>query len=104
MKDEGRAPTDEGQGADGSDSSVLCPPSSVPELTRDAAESLASELVGELILRWRQGERPLPEDFLAQHPGLREYPEAAADLIYEELCLRQEYGLDVPVEQVLRRF
>ena len=27
-----------------------------------------------------------------------------ADLIYEELCLRQEHGLEVPLEQVLQRF
>src|SRR5439155_10702013 len=52
----------------------------------------------------RQGERPLTEDFLARQPELREHPEAAAELIYEELCLRQEYGPDMPVEQVLRRF
>jgi serine/threonine protein kinase/Flp pilus assembly protein TadD len=73
-------------------------------LTREAAETLAARLVGEMIQRWRQGERLLPEDFLARHPELWEHPEAAADLIYEELCLRQEYGPEVPVEQVLRRF
>ena len=40
---------------------------------------------------------PLPEDFLARRPELGDYPEAAADLIYEELCLRQEYGPEVSV-------
>ena len=73
-------------------------------LTREAAETLAARLVGEMIQRWRQGERLLPEDFLARHPELWEHPEAAADLIYEELCLRQEYGPEIPVEQVLIRF
>jgi serine/threonine protein kinase/Flp pilus assembly protein TadD len=73
-------------------------------LTRQEADALAAELVGEMIRRWRQSERPLPEEFLARHPVLWEHPEAAADLIYEELCLRQEHGADVPVEQVLRRF
>src|SRR5437588_5674267 len=68
------------------------------------AADLAAALVAEMIERWRQGERPLPEDFLARHPQLWEYPEAAADLIYEELCLRQEHSLDLPLEQVLRRF
>jgi tetratricopeptide (TPR) repeat protein len=57
-----------------------------------------------MIQRWRQGERPLPEEFLARHPGLWDHPEAAADLLYEELCLRQEYGPEVPAEQVLARF
>src|SRR5262249_20841920 len=73
-------------------------------LTRHEAAALAEELVGEMGRRWRQGERHLPEDFLARHPALREHPEAAADLIYEELCLRQEYGPEIPAEQVLRRF
>src|SRR5262249_6106638 len=73
-------------------------------LTREAAEALAAQLAEEMIQRWRQGERPLAEDFLARPPALREHPAATADLIYEELCLRQEYGLEVPVEQVLRRF
>src|SRR5207253_979253 len=35
---------------------------------------------------------------------LWEHPEPAADLIYEELCLRQEHGPEVPVGQVLDRF
>src|SRR5258705_13216355 len=73
-------------------------------LTREAAEALAAKLVAEMIQQWRQGERLLPEDFLARHPQLWEHPAAAADLIYEELCLRQEHGPEVPVEQVLRRF
>jgi serine/threonine protein kinase/tetratricopeptide (TPR) repeat protein len=74
-------------------------------LTREAAETLAARLVGEMIQRWRQGERPLPEDFLARHPELWEHPEAAADLIYEELSLRQEYGAGhAAVEDLLRRF
>jgi serine/threonine protein kinase len=75
-----------------------------PLLTRDAAEALAARLVGEMIERWRRGERPLAEEFLARHPELAEHPEPAADLIYEELCLRQEHGAEVPAEQVLRRF
>lgn len=73
-------------------------------LTADVAEALAAELVGEMVQRWRQGERPLPEDFLARHPELWDHPEAAADLIYEELCLRREYGLETPAADVLARF
>jgi serine/threonine protein kinase/Flp pilus assembly protein TadD len=73
-------------------------------LTREEAELLAAQLAGEMIRRWRQGDRLLPEDFLARHPGLWEHPEAAADLLYEELCLRQEYGPEVPLEEMLARF
>ena len=70
----------------------------------DAAAQLASILAEEMIERWRRGERPLPEDFLNLHPQLWKHPEAAADLIYEELCLRQEHGAEVPFDEVLRRF
>src|SRR5260370_22691147 len=73
-------------------------------LTREEAETLSAKLVTEMIERWRQGERLLAEDFLTRHAELWEHPAAAADLIYEELCLRQEYGPEVPVEQFFRRF
>jgi serine/threonine protein kinase len=82
----------------------MTPRHSSGPLTRDAAETLAAALVGEMIQRWRQGERPLAEDLLALRPELWEHPEAAADLIYEELCLRQEYGLEASTEEVLGRF
>jgi serine/threonine protein kinase len=73
-------------------------------LSQEAAETLAAQLVGEMIQRWRQGERLLAEDFLARYPGLWNHPTAAADLIYEEVCLRQEFGPEVPMEQMLGRF
>jgi serine/threonine protein kinase/Tfp pilus assembly protein PilF len=73
-------------------------------LTAEAAEALAAELAGEMVRRWGTGERPLAEEFLARHPGLWDHPEAAADLIYEEVCLRQEHGAEVPAEELLARF
>jgi serine/threonine protein kinase len=73
-------------------------------LTPEAAEALAAALVGEMTARWRQGDRPLAEEFLAPYPELRDHPEAAIDLVYEELCLRSEFGPQVPAEQVLARF
>jgi eukaryotic-like serine/threonine-protein kinase len=79
-------------------------PARLAPLTREAADALAARLVEEMIQRWREGERLLPEAFLGRHPELWEHPEAAADLIYEEVCLRQEYGPELPLEQVLRRF
>ena len=82
---------------------MTIPSSERAPLTREAAEALAAELVGEMIRGWRQGQRLLPEDFRARHPALWEHPEAVADLIYEELCLRREHGPEVPPEQVLRR-
>src|SRR5262249_49484731 len=73
-------------------------------LTQEAAEALAAELVAEMVERWRRGDRVLPEEMLARRPGLWEQPQAAADLTYEELCLRQEHGPNMPVEEVLARF
>jgi serine/threonine protein kinase len=75
-----------------------------PGLSRAAADDLATDLVAEMTRRWRAGERPLPEEFLARHPHLADHPEAAADLIYEELCLREEFGAGVSEEHVLDRF
>jgi serine/threonine protein kinase/tetratricopeptide (TPR) repeat protein len=72
--------------------------------SRDAASALAAELVTEMTRRWRQGERPIAEEFLARHADLWHHPEAAADLIYEELCLRQEFGTPVALDEILARF
>jgi serine/threonine protein kinase/tetratricopeptide (TPR) repeat protein len=73
-------------------------------MTRETAAALAAALVGEMIYRWRRGECLLAEEFLGWHPELWEHPEAAADLIYEELCQRQEYGREISTEELLRRF
>jgi serine/threonine protein kinase/tetratricopeptide (TPR) repeat protein len=54
--------------------------------------------------RWKQGERPLAEEFLNAHPELWNNPEAAADLIYEEMCLRQKYQEEIPSDELLGRF
>ena len=69
-----------------------------------AADALAARLAAEMAERWRRGDRPLAEDFLARHPELRQEPEAAIQLIYEEICLRQELGLPSAQDQVLERF
>ena len=75
-------------------------PSIVPELAAAAASALAEEM----IERWREGERPLSEEFLNRQPELWNHPEAAAELIYEELCLRQEYGVLIAPGEVMERF
>src|SRR5438270_12405903 len=67
-------------------------------------ENVTALLAAEMIDRWRQGERPLPEEFLNRQPELWNQPAAAAELIYEELCLRQEYGPTIPPAEVLNRF
>jgi tetratricopeptide (TPR) repeat protein len=66
--------------------------------------SLGVRLAAEMARRWSDGDRPLAEDFLGEHPELWEQPEAAVDLVYEEICLRQEAGEEGAEERVLGRF
>jgi serine/threonine protein kinase/Tfp pilus assembly protein PilF len=68
----------------------------------DPSGSLATEQVDEMVAAWRRGERPLAEEILAAHPELGE--DAAIRLVYEEICLRQEAGLEVDPEAIARRF
>jgi tetratricopeptide (TPR) repeat protein len=54
--------------------------------------SEAGELAADMVARWRAGERPTAADYAARHPHLRADPDAALELIAEELALREEYG------------
>jgi serine/threonine protein kinase len=67
-------------------------------------DSLAERLAEEMRRCWERGERLLAEEFLARHPSLLEHPQAAAELIYEEICLRREHGDAGASSEVLRRF
>jgi serine/threonine protein kinase len=57
-----------------------------------------------MIDRWQHGDWVLPEEFLARHPPLAQHAEAVADLIYEELCLREEYRCQRPLQEFVDRF
>src|SRR5436305_769320 len=70
----------------------------------EPAEALVERLAAEMAERWRAGERPVSEEYLAHYPQLREQPEAAVELIYEEVCLRQEHGEAVADADILLRF
>jgi serine/threonine protein kinase/tetratricopeptide (TPR) repeat protein len=69
-----------------------------------SVDALVERLADELSRRWHEGERPLVEEYFNRHSELRDFPEAAAELIYEEICLRQEYGESAASEDVLSRF
>jgi serine/threonine protein kinase/tetratricopeptide (TPR) repeat protein len=69
-----------------------------------SASQLIEQLAADMAERWRQGERPLAEDYLARHPGLAQKPESAIDLIYEELCLRQEHTAGITASELCHRF
>src|SRR5262249_23755018 len=67
-------------------------------------DALAERLAADMRRSWQAGDRPVTEDYLAAHPQLRERPEAAAELIYEEVCLRREAGQVGGSSAVVRRF
>src|SRR5262249_31217569 len=71
---------------------------------RAGADDLAARLAREMAARWHRGERPPAEEFLARHPALVRDPEAALDLVYEEVCLRREFDEEQPVAALLARF
>jgi len=70
----------------------------------EAGEGLVTRLVGELAAAWERGECPPAEILFAQHPALRDDPEAAVRLIYEEVCLRRATGRDVTESELVHRF
>jgi tetratricopeptide (TPR) repeat protein len=53
---------------------------------------------------WHQGRRPQAEEFLARHPALSATPPAAVQLVYEEICLREEAGQKDAAQEVTGRF
>jgi hypothetical protein len=55
-------------------------------------------------LAWRRGERVPVEAYLAQHPSLAADPEAALDLIYQEVLLREQAGESPRLEEYQSRF
>src|SRR5436190_10229634 len=73
-----------------------------PEAVR--AEMLATDFAHEMADRWERGEQVQAEEYLGREELLSRHSEAAARLIYEEICLRQEAGLAVSADEFFRRF
>jgi serine/threonine protein kinase/tetratricopeptide (TPR) repeat protein len=67
-------------------------------------DHLIEHLADNMSRRWRLGERPLAEEFLHLYPHLWDQPEAALELVYEEIHLRQEYSQEISVEDFFARF
>jgi serine/threonine protein kinase/tetratricopeptide (TPR) repeat protein len=66
--------------------------------------SLVGELADDMAARWRAGGAPVAEEYLARHPELWDQPDAALELIAEELALRHEYGRTTSPSELVRRF
>jgi serine/threonine protein kinase len=65
--------------------------------------ALVDALVGELRQRWARGERPRAEEILSRHPE-KLARAGVLDLIYEEICVREQLGHDDVWEEVFERF
>jgi serine/threonine protein kinase len=65
---------------------------------------LVEDLSKDLRARWERGERPAVEAYLERYPALRTDPEAAVDLIYQEVLLREARGEVVQTSEYLQRF
>jgi eukaryotic-like serine/threonine-protein kinase len=73
-------------------------------LIEAAPSDLVDRLVAEMTAAWRQGDRRSVESYLDRHPEVRDHPEEAIRLVYEEVCLRQEFGPEVAADELARRF
>jgi serine/threonine protein kinase/Flp pilus assembly protein TadD len=65
-------------------------PTSAADSRPMSQEGLVHDLAEEMRRRWEQGDFVRAEEFLSRHPELWAQPEEAIELIYEELCLRQQ--------------
>lgn len=70
----------------------------------DSIHALAQRLADELARCWTDGERPSTEEYLSLYPQLAEQPEAALELIYEEMCQARQAGNECHPSDWLRRF
>ena len=61
-----------------------------------------SQQVEAMASAWAQGKPISVEELLADHPELNS--EDAVRLVYEDVCLRREAGLEVLTDEVVRRF
>lgn len=62
------------------------------------------QMAENMIARWRQGDMPLTEEYLAHAPELAERTEAAIELLAEELALRAELNRPTTLNELLARF
>lgn len=72
------------------------PPTASPSGIERLARALADA--------WRRGERPLAETFLDASPELWAHPDAALELIAEELALRADHDCPTTLPQLTGRF
>ena len=74
------------------------------DAARGEHRQLLESLIADMTRDWREGKRPLAEDYFNRHPWLWNHPQAAIELIYEEVCLRSQYQDTACWEQIVERF
>lgn len=76
----------------------------MPWQDMDDSEETAGPILADMVKRWERGDRPTALDYLAETPELADRSEVVLRLIYEEICLRQEYGEELTEAQLLGQF
>jgi serine/threonine protein kinase/tetratricopeptide (TPR) repeat protein len=90
-------------------SRTVLPPTVTLQVAHAAALELSFELAHADVLRqmaldWECGRCTPAEHWLARNPELAAKPDTAVQIVYEEICLREERGDVVRSEEMLRRF
>ncbi|MBN9121755.1 MAG: serine/threonine protein kinase [Planctomycetes bacterium] len=70
----------------------------------DPAVRRAEEVAGSMAAAWRDGVCDGADAWLARHPELGAAPAAALRLVWEEICLRDDFGLPVVFDDFAARF
>ena len=65
---------------------------------------LVEELCAEQRRRWQAGDCVPAQEYFDRHPALAGAPDSAAELVYNEVVLREERGEVVAPQEYLRRF
>jgi eukaryotic-like serine/threonine-protein kinase len=68
------------------------------------SQPLLEGILDDQSVRWGQGERPGAEEYFERFPALRHSPDAALDVIYQELLLRRELGEQPRLQEYIQRF
>lgn len=68
------------------------------------ADPILTAALDAMADEWAAGRGRPAETWLAEHPELQANPELATQLVYEELCLREDRGEDVSSAEFYRRF
>lgn len=75
-----------------------------PQDASPGSLSTVGRLAEDMVIRWRDGERPITETYLDRFPHFRNCAEAVLELIAEELALREEYREPTCLADLNRRF